>query len=574
MKIKVLLIDARPDLIQDWDYEKNKDIDLNKIKNNSSKEVWWKCHNNPEEHVWKTKVKNRSNGKGLCPFCLGRKVCLSNSLYSVNPKLSLEWHPTKNGSMTPKDYTVGSNEKVWWLCSKGHAYEATIKSRHGNNKVKGTNCPYCQNLKVCSDNSLHYTHPHIAKEWHPTKNRNLTPHDVTAGTDKKAWFICLNNEEHEYEAYIKKKALNNSGCPYCNNRLVDETNCLSTTHPEIAKLWNIEKNSLTPQEVTFGSHKEIYWNCEYGHIYKKQVCEMVRFSGINPCSECNGGNSTSFPEQAFYYYLNKIFSKVKNRHQIFIFKEKYEVDIFIEDLNIGLEYDSELHDYSKIERDEEKNKLLPLDLIRIRDKKCPDINAYNSIIFNYKVTKQNIFLNEIIDKVIKYIKNTYKLNKEQLENIKKLNVNIERDRFLIYENYLWDKEQGSLQYTHPEISKQWHETENGNITPKQVSYGSDLKAVWQCEKDLNHIWSATVSSRTISESGCPYCSGVKVLKEDSFGTNYPSLLKEWDWNKNKQNPFDLVSNSVIEVYWKNSNGDCWKERISKRVKESKLESLT
>ena len=32
---------------------------------------------------------------------------------------------------------------------------------------------------------LSVTHPDLAKEWHPTKNGELTPNDVTAGSDKK-----------------------------------------------------------------------------------------------------------------------------------------------------------------------------------------------------------------------------------------------------------------------------------------------------------------------------------------------------------------------------------------------------
>jgi hypothetical protein len=33
-----------------------------------------------------------------------------NSLFSINPKLSKEWHPTKNGSLKPPDLTPGSRE--------------------------------------------------------------------------------------------------------------------------------------------------------------------------------------------------------------------------------------------------------------------------------------------------------------------------------------------------------------------------------------------------------------------------------------------------------------------------------
>ena len=38
---------------------------------------------------------------------------------SLYPDLVKEWHPTKNGDLTPNDFTHGSGKKVWWLCPKG-----------------------------------------------------------------------------------------------------------------------------------------------------------------------------------------------------------------------------------------------------------------------------------------------------------------------------------------------------------------------------------------------------------------------------------------------------------------------
>ena len=42
---------------------------------------------------------------------------------SSYPHLVKEWHPTKNGELTPDDFTHGTHKKVWWLCSKGHTYK-------------------------------------------------------------------------------------------------------------------------------------------------------------------------------------------------------------------------------------------------------------------------------------------------------------------------------------------------------------------------------------------------------------------------------------------------------------------
>ena len=55
------------------------------------------------------------------------------------PEVSKEWHPSKNGDITPKDVYHGSDKKFWFICSKGHEWKTRVwvRTRHGSN------CPYC-----------------------------------------------------------------------------------------------------------------------------------------------------------------------------------------------------------------------------------------------------------------------------------------------------------------------------------------------------------------------------------------------------------------------------------------------
>ena len=57
------------------------------------------------------------------------------------------------------------------------------------------------------------SYPHLVNEWHPTKNKELTPKDVTSKSDKKVWWLCPKG--HSYNSVIKNRTLNKSGCPYC-----------------------------------------------------------------------------------------------------------------------------------------------------------------------------------------------------------------------------------------------------------------------------------------------------------------------------------------------------------------------
>ena len=55
-----------PDLCKEWDYEKNKDIDIKKVFPQSGKKVYWKCENG---HSWKAQISTRVNNNSHCPEC-------------------------------------------------------------------------------------------------------------------------------------------------------------------------------------------------------------------------------------------------------------------------------------------------------------------------------------------------------------------------------------------------------------------------------------------------------------------------------------------------------------------------
>lgn len=46
------------------------------------------------------------------------------SLAKADPEIASQWHPTKNGSVTPADVRPNSFKKRWWKCDKGHEFEA------------------------------------------------------------------------------------------------------------------------------------------------------------------------------------------------------------------------------------------------------------------------------------------------------------------------------------------------------------------------------------------------------------------------------------------------------------------
>lgn len=127
------------ELMQEWNYERNTDISPKNITASSPNKVWWRCE---KGHEWQAKIRERVRGT-KCPYCSGNRIAPGfNDLATVNPKLAAEWHPTKNGELTPQAVTSGSNKKVWWLCAKGHEWQAQINARN-----RGNGCPFCAKKK-------------------------------------------------------------------------------------------------------------------------------------------------------------------------------------------------------------------------------------------------------------------------------------------------------------------------------------------------------------------------------------------------------------------------------------------
>ena len=95
------------------------------------------------------------------------------NLSKLYPELAQQWHATKNKELTPLDVTPGSNRMLWWLCSRGHEWEAII-----NSSSRGHGCPYCAGQRITKVNNFGVKYPELAREWHPLKNKELTPYDV------------------------------------------------------------------------------------------------------------------------------------------------------------------------------------------------------------------------------------------------------------------------------------------------------------------------------------------------------------------------------------------------------------
>lgn len=245
---------THPELVTQWS-ERN-DFSPKDVTAGSDKKTWWKCENG---HEWQATISSRTSGnKSGCCYCSNRSACADNCMATTHPHLVAEWSP-KN-KLTAYEVLSGSPKKATWECSKGHEWQASPNSRTS----KSRNCPYCSNQRVCADNCMATTHPHLVPEWSP-KNK-LTVYEVLAGSAKPATWEC--EKGHEWQASPNRRTNMKTGCPYCSNHRACSDNCLATTHPHLVSEWS-PKNELTPCEVLAGSNKKATWQCSpKGHEWQ------------------------------------------------------------------------------------------------------------------------------------------------------------------------------------------------------------------------------------------------------------------------------------------------------------------
>lgn len=142
-----------PDLLNEWNYEKNEGLKPEDYAPRSDKKVYWTCPDNPCGcHVYEAQINSRTLGKG-CHFCCNQKVCRHANLIALRPDLAEQWNFDKNFDIDINEISPGSNKKVWWICqndpSQLHVWKTSVKMR-----ATGRGCPRCAKSKGYSENQI------------------------------------------------------------------------------------------------------------------------------------------------------------------------------------------------------------------------------------------------------------------------------------------------------------------------------------------------------------------------------------------------------------------------------------
>ncbi len=202
-----------PNLVREWNYERNGTTRPENIRPHSNHKYWWKCKKN---HEWRSEPSSRAAGHG-CPYCYGRFASKENNLAAKYPELLKDWDQEKNKGLDPSTFTPHVSKKVWWFCKTGHNWQATIYNRAKNK----SGCPKCaQNAR------RRYSIVDIQKFALSRGGICLTEEYMSCRQQIK--LTC--NEGHTWRTRADSLIYTEKWCPECGiklsqkNRLVKKTN--------------------------------------------------------------------------------------------------------------------------------------------------------------------------------------------------------------------------------------------------------------------------------------------------------------------------------------------------------------
>lgn len=213
------LAEASPEIAKLWHPTKNGDLTPADVEMTSSVKVWWLC---PDDHESLALVSSRVRGV-TCRKCRhqDRRTLVEQGLWSppegtslaeMNALLATQWHPTKNGLVTPANVTSKSAHLAWWQCKNGHEWRARV-----NNRSAGSQCMVCYRASKSVPpvgRSVAEVSPVVAAQWHPTKNGDRTAQNTNAGSRIPAWFFC--NNDHEWQARPRDRVARGTRCKQCS----------------------------------------------------------------------------------------------------------------------------------------------------------------------------------------------------------------------------------------------------------------------------------------------------------------------------------------------------------------------
>jgi very-short-patch-repair endonuclease len=375
-------------------------------------------------------------------------------------------------------------------------------------------------------------HPLLFKEIDPSSGIDLTQwtiykdETIDKNYPKLPW-IC-SECSHSWVATLPNRIRHKSGCPKCSIKKQTTTfrknkinkNGSFLDKCSLAGIYWSKINKDSPSDYPAYAKDIKQFECPYClYSWSKPICDFVTSKGCPECTKNLYEQETRWRSELQYLGFS-----VQFRAKI----DGYECDIYLPELNLGIEIDGFNHDKKdKIIYDIKKQihfKEIGLNFIRFRDKKLNLLDDVLQVFYS-----QNKSLLKPIMETIKLILDNFNFSLEHTQVLQKyLNDNKFVGDELYNKIYSERIAPNNLLDFAPEIAKEFSEM-NLPITAKNVSVSTAKKYFWTC-KNGHKDYSQSVASRTgRQKSGCPLCAKGTTCVDinNSISTTHKNLIEKF-----------------------------------------------
>lgn len=318
----------------------------------------------------------------------------------------------------------------------------------------------------------------ILTEFDNADNFPIFAKDIAVSSHKKAKFKCSVCNKINSQAVSNKTGKIERGCKYCSGYEVSDKNSLLSwcnTHgdygAQILQEFIAGDNEFTPDQVAYASTKYANFKCSTCGNINKQIISSKTSKKIKGCRHCDK-TKTSFGEQLIYMWLQSQGFEVYNQYKIQTSIGTKEFDIYIPQLNLVIEHQSNRHATPERQFNDDTTELiaqqLGINLLEICLLHLNYIREENNWCITYKLNHET----EMIKKISLWLNINYGLNTNPLY-----------ERALedqAYVNSCKVKYEQSLAYHNPSFLKEWNYKLNGIVTPDKVALNSIRKYYWTC----------------------------------------------------------------------------------------------
>ena len=497
---------------------------LGPLPNSVDTATSWKCEVGHE--LWRSY--NSLRILKSCPACARTRRKEKFDYQELAVSLEMQWI----GDQIPENTT----KQTLWKCMNNHTFRRSYKKLRVERK-----CPKCGGLNRKDTEDYCRIAESLNYQWVgpiPKRSTHLTN------------WIC--NKGHKFsQSYSQlKKGIQ---CPEC---LLDKIRNPPKAYEQLAK----EKGFTWIGPYVNSSKEKTKWKCKRGHVFLSRFNDIQQGYG---CSYCHI-KGTSRVEIRIYAELKSVFEEIEWRYKI----DGIEIDIFLPKDSIAIEIDGSFWHRDKIDFDASKNNTLQdldINIYRLREAPLEKISG-NDIVYKYNGSKL-----KVIKKLLKQILKDYPRHpkRKQIELYLSVKQFQNQKLFKRISSYLpGPPPEKSLATLYPKIAKQWDYDKNAPLLPTMFSRGSTKIVFWKCEN--GHSYDMAIGERTGKKLvGCPYCSGRRVAKGESFADVYPKIAEEWNISKNTNGPDKYSPHSKKRVWWKCEHGHEWDMSIGARTGNEK-----